>query len=218
MNKILITGFKHSGTTMLMALLRNHPQVGWIELETRYVEVDKPRKWMIMMAKKRVSNLKEKVWGEKIPWGDIDTGGDASRSIKFTKRWLKLFRKEARVLHIIRHPLDVAASGQMDMRPGHKVLKQIVKSVPAYIDFINNNLRSATIVYEDLVSNPQKHLTNIFDFCGLDSTKKVVNQVINTPTLKYGKINAERAFAFKKKGIESPIDYKKILERLCIRL
>jgi len=38
MVKIFITGFKHSGTTMLMQLVQAHPQVGGIENEASYIE------------------------------------------------------------------------------------------------------------------------------------------------------------------------------------
>ena len=218
MNKILITGFRHSGTTMLMQLLRAHPQVGWIEMEEGYVEYyDKPKKWILMMAKKRTSNLKKQAWGEKLPWGNRPGDKKAKRAISFTKRWFKLFKRSARVIHIIRHPVDVASSERPDGTPSKEALKQILSTVPVYIDYINNNLHFATIVYEDLVTNPREHLSNIFKFCGLDNDPKIVEKVINSD-LKFGKINADRAYAFKKKGIESDINYEKILERMYIRL
>lgn len=217
MDKILITGFKHSGTTMLMNLLRAHPQVGWIEMEEGYIEYDKPKEWILMMAKKRVPNLKKEMWGEKLPWGDRDNDFNARRPISFSKKWLKIFGKKARILHILRHPIDVASSGTIDGKPANKLLNQILNSVPKYIDFVNNNLFSETVVYEDLVLNPHKHLSNIFNFLDLMTSEKILKQVINTQ-MKFGKINTERAFAFKKKDIKSEIDYEKILERACVRL
>ena len=217
MNKILITGFKHSGTTMLMQLLRNHPQVGWIEMEEGYIEYDKPKEWVLMMARKRTPNLKTHVWGEKLPWGNRPDDKNAERAIRFTKRWLKMFGKQARVLHILRHPMDVASSGRPDGNPGNKTLKQIMNTVPKYIDYINNSMYSATIIYEDLLQDPREHLHNIFNFCGLMSTEKILDVVIGSP-LKYGKINPARAYAFEKKGVPSQVDYSKIIERLFIRL
>lgn len=217
MVKILITGYRHSGTTMLMQLLRNHPQVGWIEMEEGYIEFDKPKKWVLMMAKKRVRNLKKYAWGEKIPWGNRPGDIKAKRAINFSDKWLKYFGKQARILHIMRHPIDSASSGMPDGQPGEKALKQVLHTVPPYIDFINNNLYSATIAYEDLVQNPYEHLWNIFHFCGLMKSEAIVNKVMNSH-LKFGKINADRAFAFEKKGVKSDIDYESIKERLCIRL
>jgi len=217
MNKILITGFKHSGTTMLMGLLRNHPQVGWIEMEESFIEYDKPKKWVLQMASKRVPNLKEKAWGDKIPWGHRPEDKNAKRAIAFSKKWLKYFGKQARILHIMRHPIDTASSGRTDGNPEQEALKKILNSVPAYIDFTNNYFCCATVVYEDLLMNPKEHLKNIFDFCGLKTTEKILNRVANTP-LKFGKINPDRAFAFKKKGIESKIDYEKMIERANVKL
>lgn len=217
MVKILITGFKHSGTTMLMGLLRNHPQVGWIEMEEGYIEYDKPKKWVLQMASKRVPNLKEKAWGDKIPWGNRSEDKNAERAIAFTKKWLKYFGSQARVLHILRHPIDTASSGRPDGNPGEDTLNQILESVPRYIDYINNNLYCATIVYEDLLADPKEHLKNICNFCGLMTTEKIINRVLNGP-LKYGRINADRAFAFQKKGIESTVDYQGIIDKLYIRL
>ena len=43
MVKIFITGFRHSGTTMLHQLIKAHPQVGWIENEESFIEFDKPK-------------------------------------------------------------------------------------------------------------------------------------------------------------------------------
>jgi hypothetical protein len=211
MVKILITGYKHSGTTMLMQLLRRHPQVGWIEMEESYIEHDKPKEWIIMMAKKRVPNLKEKAWGEKIPWGDRDVDKNAKRVITFSKRWLKYFGSGARIIHILRHPYDVSSSGLPDGNIPKNALKQIMNTVPKYIDFINNNSRAATVIYEELVSNPKKHLSHIFDFCNLKSTEKILNSVVNTK-LKFGKINASRAYAFKNENIKSEINYNKIIK------
>lgn len=217
MNKILITGFKHSGTTMLMSLLRHHPQVAWIEMEEGYIEYDKPKKWVLMMASHKVDNFKKQAWGEKIPWGNRKEDKNCERAIRFTKKWLKYFGKQARVLHILRHPIDVASSGRPDGKPGKKELKQILDTVPRYINFINNNMYSATIIYEDLVKNPKEHLKNVFHFCGLNYNEKILNKVENTH-LKFGKINADRAFAFEKTGIKSDIDYNSIINQLYIRL
>jgi hypothetical protein len=215
--KILITGFRHSGTTMLLSLLRNHPQVGWIEMEEGYIEFNKPREWVLQMASKKVPDLKNMAWGEKIPWGHRPNDQNANRVIGFTKKWLKYFGKQSRVLHILRHPIDTASSGRPDEQPGVDTLKHIMNTVPAYINFINNSMYCATIVYEDLLINPREHLKNIYHFCGLKSNDKILNRVLNAP-LKFGKINADRAYAFMKKGIAPTIDYQDIVEQLHIRL
>jgi len=213
MTKILIIGFRHSGTTMLMQLLRSHPQVGWIEFEESYIEFDKPRKWILMLAKKKVPDLKNYAWGEKIPWALRENDKQGERVIKFSKKWLKFFRKDARVLHILRHPIDVALSGSGD-KVAKKEIKYMMSSLPKVIDFVNSNKRCATVLYEELVTNPEVFLPSIFNFLKLKSTKKIVNKVINTP-LKFGKINSSRAYAHLfDSSTNMEIDYDIFINRL----
>jgi hypothetical protein len=216
MVKILITGFRHSGTTMLMALIRAHPQVGWIEFEESYIEFDKPKDWILMHASRQVPNLKKYAWGEKIPWAAREDDVKGKRAIKMIKKWLKFFKGEARVLHILRHPFDVAMSGVGLI--AEEDWKFISTTVPLVIDFMNKSSRCGTIVYEDLVTSPQIHLRNIFKFLNLNSSPKVVQKVINTPLIKYRKINSDRAFAFRSKKINKKFDYDKLIERVKNRL
>ena len=215
MVKIFIVGFRHSGTTMLMQLVKAHPQVGFIENEEGFIDFDKPKNWILMHAVKRVPNLKKYAWGEKIPWGTRKEDVDGKRVIRLSKKWLKFFRGKARVLHIVRHPFDVALSGSGKI--GKIEWKYITTTVPLVIDYMNNNPKCATVVYEDLVTIPEIHLRNIFQFLSLDSSPKVIEKIIDTP-LKFGKINADRAFAFKNKKINKEFDYDKLIERIENRL
>ena len=215
MTKILIIGFKHSGTTMLMQLLRAHPQVGWIEFEESLIESNEPREWILKIASKMVPDLKKYAWGEKIPWGLRENDIKGQRPINFSKKWLKYF-KDGRVVHILRHPLDVALSGSGN-QVGKKEMKYIMSSVPKVIDFINSNKRCTTILYEELVIQPEVYLPKLFDFLNLKSTKKIVNKVINTP-LKFGKINADRAYAYIQKDIKININYNEFVNKLENRL
>lgn len=217
MIKILITGYMHSGTTLLHQLIKAHPQVGWIENEENYIEYKKPKEWILMFAKQRVDDLNRYAWGEKIPWGHRDNDENGKRIIWIMKRWLKFFGLKGRVVHILRHPLDVALSGQgSNLVPS--ALDKIEKSVPKIIDFLNSRPRTcATIVYEDLLADPQKHLKNIFEFLGLKASDKIIKKVINSP-LKFDCINADRAFAYQKKGIDKQVDYDAIIDSIERRL
>jgi hypothetical protein len=215
MIKILITGFRHSGTTLLMQLLRAHPQVGWIEFEESWIEYDKPKNWILMLASKRVPNLKKYAWGEKIPWGTRAEDVNAKRAKRMIGKWLRYFKGKARVLHIMRHPIDVAISGSGKV--GKKDWKFITTTVPIVIDFINDRPKCATIIYEDLVIRPRAHLINIFKFLGLKSDFKTVDKIMNT-SLKFGEINSDRAYAHRKKDIKKEFDYDKLIERVKNRL
>lgn len=212
MVKILLTGFRHSGTTMLMQLLRAHPQVGWIEFEESYIDMGKTKEWVLMMAKKRVPNLKKEAWGEKIPWGTRLTDKNGQRAINMTKKWLKFFRKEARVIQILRHPLDVLLSSG-GLKISQKELKHTINSIEKVIEFMNLHNRCGVMIYENLVTNPEIRLINLFDFLQLNSTEKVVNKVINTK-LKFGKINADRAYAYIKKNIQTDVNYAEMTKNI----
>lgn len=218
MTKILITGFMHSGTTLLLQLINSHSEVGWIQFEDGYIEFDKPKEWVLLMAKKRVPDLKKYAWGEKIPWGNRVNDKHAERVIRFSKKWLKYFRKEARVLHILRHPCDVASSGRRDGSPEQDTLDFIFSSLPNYIDFINSDKRCSTILYEDLVLHPEEYLSKIFKFLNLRDDNKAFLDAMNT-TLKFEGINPDRAYAhlvMSDSNLE--IDYKQFTERLKHRI
>ena len=218
MRKVLITGFRHSGTTMLMQLVRAHPRVGWIEMEEGYIEYSQPREWLIKMAKKKVPDMKRYMWGEKLPWGTRKNDIKAERAIIFTDRWLKIFGKDARVLHIIRHPIDSAASG-LSGGFGKESFRFSTSSLPRYISFINQDERCATIIYEELLTEPIKKLDAIFKFLELKSNKDIIKKVMSTE-LKFGKMDASRAYAHKVSSSIPPIefDYEELLGKVVRKL
>ena len=219
--KIFITGFAHSGTTMTHQLIKAHPDVGWIENEMSYIEYDKPKEWVLLMAKKRVPDLKKYSWGEKLPWETREGDKDGTRIINISKKWLKFFGKEARILQVLRHPLDVSLSTYPLPTTRNTVAKDqlefALSSLSNVINFMNSDKRCAVVLYEDLVTKPEVYLHKIFNFLNLKSNEKLVKKVMNT-TLTFGKINSERAFAYKNKKIKIKVDYKKIVDRIKHRI
>jgi len=215
MVKVLITGFKHSGTTMLMNLLNAHPQVCKIEFEEGYIEFkDRPTAWYLKFAKKSCPDLKHFVWGEKLPWGTRENDLNAERAIDFSIRWLKVFGKDARILHIVRHPMDAALSLfplpiETNKIPGEETLRYYQSSVPKYIDFLNGCDQCASIIYEEIMERPHEIFMNIFDFLNINSDKKTVKKVLNAV-----KLRTERAYAFLDKGLTCNIKYDRIWERI----
>lgn len=213
MTKILITGFRHSGTTMTRLLIQAHPEVEYIFDEESFIEFDRPKEWIVKIVQNKVSNPGSTAWGEKIPWGNRETDKDAKRAIQFSKKWLKFFGSKARVVHVLRHPIDTAISGPGDGSMGvehRRALKNILNSVPKFIEFANSDKRCASVIYEDILINTKSTLANLFSFLSLDFNDKIYKKIINTQ-LKFGGINAERAYAYRKKGIpDNDIDYEKI--------
>jgi len=219
MVKVLVTGFKHSGTTMLMRLLNAHPQVCKIEFETGYIEFkDKPPSWYKDRAKNSCPDMKNFVWGEKLPWGTRENDLKAERAIEFSKRWLKVFGKQTRILHIIRHPMDVALSRFPLPLDNCKIineeaLRYYQSSIPKYIDFLNGCDKCASIIYEEIMERPVDICKNTFEFLEIKSDEKTVKKVLDTVKLK-----TDRAYAFLNKGIECNIKYDPIWERINKRL
>jgi hypothetical protein len=213
MIKVLVTGFKHSGTTMMMTLLNAHPQVGRIENEKGYIEFDQTKDWVLQMASNSVKDMKRFVWGEKLPWGVRDEDLKAERPIRFSKRWLEYFGKHARIIHMIRHPVDVSLSlfpMKIDNKNiSEKILKYYFSSVPKYIEFINSEYRCCSVVYEDILNKPKIKLPSIFNFLNLQHGSKLINKI-----LKDVPVDESRAFAYKRKGINSEYNYDQILEKV----
>ena len=188
MIKIFIIGYQHSGTTLLHQLLKAHPQVGWIENEENYIEYDKDKHWVEMMAKKKVADLKKFAWGEKTPWIDVK----GHRIISLCNKWCKYFKRDARILHIIRNPLDVCLSLNPNPDYIRGVIDIILRSLPVVINYLNSNRRAATIVFEDLVCDPENKLESILNFLGLETNDKIIKKIMSSE-LKFGKINSDRA-------------------------
>jgi hypothetical protein len=218
--KILITGFFHSGTTLTMRLIQAHPQVARIFDEESYIEFDKPKEWMMKITSHRIPNIKKYAWGEKIPWGTRPSDVYANRVIEFSKKWLNYFGDDARIINVLRNPVDTVLSGAIhsDIKEEvKKALQFLLTAVPIYIQFINSDPRCSTVLYEELVTNSEETLEKICAFLKLKFDKKIYKTIIGTQ-LKFGKINASRAYANKDKSFYSSVEYEELIRSLKNRL
>jgi hypothetical protein len=172
-NKIYIIGFRHSGTTLLMSLINFHPHVDRIYFEKNIINVAPNKEWMKNYLRGRF----EKSWGDKVPWYEID----GKTVIERCRKWLDYFRPHSRIIHIVRHPIDVAISnnsGSLFPQELMKVhLNKYTESVPQVIDFINSTKYGINVLFEDLVLNTNETLDNIYQFCNLKSNTKVIESV-----------------------------------------
>jgi len=220
MIKILVTGFRHSGTTLTRLLIQAHPQVSHIFEEESYIEFDKPKEWMMKIVSRRIPDAKKHIWGEKIPWGLRPSDINATRAIEFSKKWLKYFGDDARIINVLRNPIDTVLSGTDHSeikKESQKTLQTLLNSVPEYIKFINSDNRCATVVYEELVINPKKTLRDICQFLQLEFSEKIYKTIVGT-TLKFGKINTSRAYANKNKFFYTSVDYEELIKSLKNRI
>lgn len=187
--KILVIGFQRSGTTLLRRIIQYHPDIIKCFHE----------RW-VLNNPKLYDNLYDYNWGEKIPWY-----GSSKNTIDYANRWLDLFKTNARIIHIIRHPEDVAISNFKFKAFNKKSTKNKCEMSVAKLqkEFINNKYYKE-ILFEDLVMDSFKITTEIFKFCQLNNSKKTINEIISPGKEKwryFNNINSNRALAYKNNHI-----------------
>ena len=101
MSNILIIGHQRSGTTLLRRLINAHPSVYVMFHEVWILNKDNikndPKKGGLGIGEPS---------GEKIVYVNRNT----TAVKEYIRTWRSCFRKDTRVIHIVRHPLDVALS------------------------------------------------------------------------------------------------------------
>jgi hypothetical protein len=221
--KILVIGYQRSGTTLLRRLIRLHPDVIHILHEKRILRHGKNKK-QILKYVKNFSECKNctmtNTWGEKVPFYG-STGGIGSA---YCKKWVKTFGNEARIIYIVRHPLDIAISNVKMARSKAKSVSKLVKilqniypSTFEDLKYHQNVVEKMMIIsFETLVTKPEESLKRIFEFCNLNTDDKIVKRIAGAKKkqLRYfDGINSDRAFAYKKQGYDdSGIDYESVRE------
>ena len=155
-------------------------------------------------------------WGEKVPfYGNVSI-------LSYCNKWIDIFGDEARIVHIIRHPVDVAISNvKMARSPARSVEKAIdlyEKVYPKILKATEDTdiLRKKTIVisFECLVTNPKEVMTEVFAFCKLRNDKKIIETISSAKrdALRYfDGINSDRAYSYKKSKYKNiKVDYDKV--------
>jgi len=215
--KILVVGYQRSGTTLLRRLIGIHPDVVGIIHEKRILKSGKTKKDILKFVNKFSDKYNEKNnWGEKVPFY-----GNAS-IVTYCKKWIDIFGKESRIVHIVRHPLDVAISNvKMTRSPARSVDKAVDLYNKIYPRILENmesdevfKNKMIVISFETLVQKPKESLTKILKFCNLKADEKTVQTIASAKKDKlryFDGINAKRAFSYKKEGHnDSKIDYERV--------
>jgi len=220
--KILIVGFGRSGTTLLMEFVGLHPQVRRM-FDERNMIFGRTKEELFRLRefrdrKNRVervrANLETDTWGEKIIF--VGKSNLPSLYIKYEtieamkhycKKWNEFFLPDAKIIFIVRHPLDVIPSILRRRKKWAAVdrqeqVKQHFEVMPKAIKFAKTLSNCLFIKFEDLTSNPVETLIKVFDFCSLDSSHNLVKRITETNQLQrpYTSLNPSRAFVYRRKG------------------
>jgi hypothetical protein len=202
--KILVVGYQRSGTTLLRRLIQLHPDIVSMIHEKKLLKYGKDKKKVLQNAKRYSKKCTlDNNWGEKVPFY-----GNAS-ILSYCKKWIDIFGDEARIVHIVRHPVDVAISNvKMKRSPAKSVdkgVKLYEKVYPKILKTIEDTdvLRKKTIVisFETLVTEPKKTMAKVFAFCKLRNDKKIIETVSSAKKDKlryFDGINSDRAFSYEK--------------------
>jgi len=222
--KILIIGFQRSGSMLLADLISKHPDVkdiffdvGIISGRTQSEILDLKELHKVRTPTKVTTNekeiftkatlpvtfdLNEANWGERVVYYQeqlIHFTKPFISPITYIKQWREHFGEDALVLHIIRHPLDVALSSERLNGQSVRPLKQMMLVVPKLmlqisvekLNYVQN------VKFESLVTAPKETLIQIFKRIGVNTSEEMVEGIMNNPQIiKYGQIQQDRAFTF----------------------
>jgi hypothetical protein len=168
--KILVVGFPRSGTTLTYRIFETHPQVEEMNFE-KYILLNKS----LMKSFTAGIICGGKVTYEKRVLGKI--GKSTYTIVDYCQDWNKLFKDEARIVQIIRHPLDslnslVISKKRFKRGPSAaRVYKEYLNYMATYTLDIDSLYNCLTIKYENLITNPEKIIKKLYEHCGLDPIK-----------------------------------------------
>lgn len=216
--KILIVGLGRSGTTFTFRAIRSNPRVKKAFLEYCMLYFFENRKQLEqkypcykkgISCCEKINYMTDKLFRNASPHrGTVDITID-----EYCEKWLEFFGNEARIIHIIRHPLDgirsfiVKKGRKMGLYEGDKIelvpeeiqkelINKYLHVCPKYPEKIAKLPQTMTVNYENLISKPDT-LYNIYEFCKL-------------PVVPFGEQRRTvRVFGYKDNGfkIEQPIDH-----------
>lgn len=213
--KILLVGFQRSGTTLLRRILQAHPEIHRVFHEAFILIKNKTRNQVLQFAQKHgINNPTKETWGEKVPYYP---GAKKYNIIRYCERWNKYFGEDSRIIHIVRHPYDIANSvvkkykNITNVNQPLKIYEKIMcRSIPE-IDDIKNSI---IVKYEDLLLNPQETVFKIYSICGVNPTVNFEANLKQIKNKKYRMIDPSRAFAYKDSLFSTDIEVEHIIDML----
>lgn len=196
MKKILLVGFQRSGTTFLRRLFTSHPEVKTIFHEIFLLKRYFNKQQLQSRIHFDINNFN---WGEKVPYYP---SARKKPIILYCNEWLNIFEKEARIIHIIRHPYDVSFSSLKTFKnPIHKSIDYYKRSVCHLFKNLEKKENCLNVKYENILINDEVMIPRLFSFCGLDPKIDYKKILLNQNKEQYRKINVDRVFSYKSENI-----------------
>jgi len=200
--QILITGFQRSGTTMLRRILNAHPHIRVMFHEQFLLRQYNSKKGVLKFLKAKKIHPYDENWGEKCPFYPAIRQVPV---IDYCRRWNEYFGKTSRILHIVRHPVDVALSVQAKAASKGKKVKggfekpyeMFREWMRYYVPKINNMKNTFSFKYEDLLMDPDTLLPLIFEYLHIDKDIDFRAAMSRIKQERYRIIDSSRAFAYR---------------------
>lgn len=211
---ILIVGFQRSGTTLLRRLLELHPEVKRMLHEVFLLKRYDNKHSLLTYIKNLGIDTNKDNWGEKVPYFP------SARKVpilRYCEKWNEYFQQQSKILHIVRHPFDVALSNEKKFKHITSVdtpIKIYKSIVPVVLEKTSHMLQMFTFKYEDLLLDSEKILFEVYKHCGLTPNIDFKSLMERIENKKYQKFDKERAFAYKKQKLVSSYDLKDTMEKL----
>ena len=195
-------------------LLQLHPQVSRIYHELFLLKICQNKPALLKYVSNKGVNPKQDNWGEKVPYYP---SARKYPIIKYCQQWEKYFGKSSRILHIVRHPCDVALSNVAKFKNINNVgqpIKTYKGIVPRAIEEIDKLKTSFTFKYEDLLTNQDEMMYKIYQHCGVTPDFDFKEKMKLIKNKRYQSIDPSRAFAYREQNLKWKYDLNSVIESL----
>jgi len=183
-------------------LLQLHPQVRRVFHENFLVKICRDKQTLLDHVSKKGVNPKIHNWGEKVPYYP---SARKYPIIKYCEQWERYFGKSSRILHIVRHPYDVALSNVKKFKYIHSVehpIKTYKRIVPVASKKIDKMRSTYTFKYEDLLTDADGMMFKVYKHCGLKPDINFRKKMRTIQNKRYQKIDPSRAFAYREQNVK----------------
>lgn len=205
---------QRSGTTLLRRLFTIHPQVRRVFHESFFVSKFRDAKALSTHVNHKGLNPKKNIWGEKCPYYPN------IRKIKpevYCDTLHKWYPKKFKVVHIIRHPIDIANSNVKKfnyIRDINQPLRMYNKIIPRIVTSFEERPFIIQIKYEHLLQAPDEVLSKIYSFCNLKPDIDFRSRLKQLKNPKYQQIDPSRSFAFMESEQRLKINFDEVFKLL----